>query len=448
MNKTLLLLMLFAFITSCGVKLNKAKGLEVSYRESSTGTPIDLEDSKIFSVCKPSLDKLITASVFTGSEFKNIPYQVKSELFPNILYAGDIDLVESSIGMRGYRKDILDNGKIFSICLGADYSSEKSYESAAASSLFSFSKTQVILDQLKLNLPPLTLRIAPKVTRTKEYNEGNTLVRDSKILINNAYYNYKEKEIVFLPQGIPSKSGIIPFSGVAMWNIPFVGAHEYGHHLFASLFSNFVNDSELSKSTKFCFDNSHKHDQNIQKFSNNNKSRVVGVKEVVTVINEAAADMFARYVVDEQITMKNLGCLRKSRDVKSKSFTSGATKRLSSKMIEKFFLGKHIQTQNCYREVNYQDPHMIGASIAYMFDQILSEKKQTKEEKIQFLVNWIKELNLKYYSYKYLSNQKILEEMTLIGLNLAKAKFELSQSKTCAIIGMNYPGLHSYYSCK
>ena len=65
--------MLSAFITSCGVNLNKAKGLEVSYRENSTGTPIDLEDSKIFSICKPSLDKLIKVSIFTGSEFKNIP---------------------------------------------------------------------------------------------------------------------------------------------------------------------------------------------------------------------------------------------------------------------------------------------------------------------------------------------------------------------------------------
>jgi len=448
MNKTLLLLSLTAFFTSCGVKLDNARGLDVTYRDNSTGKAIELEESKIFSICEPSLEIMISASVFTGSEFKKIPYEVNTKLVPNVLYAGSIDLVESSIGVRGYRKDIIEKGKIFSVCLGADYSTEASYESAVASSLYSFSKIHEDLKRLNINLPPLTLRIAPKVTRTREYKEANKLVRESKTLINNAYYNFKEKEIVFLPQGIPSNSGIIPFSGVAMWNIPFVSVHEYGHHLFASLFPNFVNDSQIRANVKFCFDNSHKHNNVELVTSNNKKKRVVGVKEVVTVINEAIADMFARYLVDEQITMNNLGCLRKSRDVESKFFTSGATKRLSSKSLDKFFLTKAINTQNCYREVNYQDPHMIGASIAFMFDQILTENKQTKDEKIQFIVSWIKELNLKYYSYKYLDNKKVLEEMTLIGLDLAKNKFQLSQSKTCAIIGMNYPALHHYYSCK
>ena len=112
MTRSFLLLAITALLTSCGVKLNKARGLEVTYRNSSTGELIELEESKILSVCSPSVDNIITATVFTGSEFKSIPYELDTKLVPNVLYAGSIDLIQSSIGIRGYKKNIIDNGNL------------------------------------------------------------------------------------------------------------------------------------------------------------------------------------------------------------------------------------------------------------------------------------------------------------------------------------------------
>ena len=42
----------------------------------------------------------------------------------------------------------------------------------------------------------------------------------------------------------------------------------------------------------------------------------------------------------------------------------------------------------------------------------------------------------------------LFEEMTLIGFDLARNMFKMSKSRSCAIIGKNYPALHHYYSCK
>jgi hypothetical protein len=449
MIKPIVLLAITALVASCGAKLNKTRGLDITYQDSSTGEPIELQESKILSVCKPSADDFITASIFNGKEFQNIPYKLNTELVPTIYYGGKIDLIQSSIGLRGFRKNIINNGKAFTACKGTDYSTESSYQSATASTLLSFSKIQRKLKNLNINLVPLTLRIAPIITRTNEYTEDNKVVRKSHTQINNAYYSSRDKEITFLPQGIPNRGGIIPFSGVPMWKIPFVSVHEYGHHLFASFFPNYVEDTQVNANTKLCFDNSHAHDNKIQLMTKTNSNdRKIGLKDVVTVINEGISDMFARYIVDENINMKNLGCLNKSRNVESSVFKNGASKRLTKNQTKRFFLTKSVKVQNCYREVDYQDPHMIGASIAFMFDQILSENKQSKNQKILFLIEWIKDLNNKYYTYKFLKNEAILETMTLIGLDIAKSKFDISQSKICAIVGMNYPSLHSYYSCK
>ncbi len=448
----LLILVFLILCSSCGVKIDSERGLDVAYTDSSTGTPIILSSASIFSHCVESSDSDIIARIFTGSEFQAIPFKPTSNLISEIRYGGEIEIFESKIAAKRSKTKIIDKGTIFNICLGTNYSTEKSYQSAAASVLYSFNQIESKLLELNINLSAIKLKIAPNMSRVLEYRDGNSVVQDKKSLVNNAYYNSKDQEVVFLPQGTPKATGIIPFSGVPMWEIPFVATHEYGHHLFASLFPNYFNDTQIHSKVKLCFDNSHKHHRkgksNHSHLIKNNSIRKIGLKSIVTVINEATADMFARYIVDEQITLRNLGCLKQSRDIYSKHFTNGSSKRLTSKALSIFFNKKKIRSSNCYRNVDYQDVHIIGASIAYMFEQALSQLKLSKSEKLIFLQKWIKNLNLKYYTYKHLSDNEILEQMVVIGLDTLKSSHSYSQAKTCALIGMNYPSLHHYYSCK
>lgn len=450
MNKLLSCFIFLSFLSSCGFEIKKTKGLDIVYSENSRGESIPLSAINTFSTCNnTNKNAQMISKIFNNGDYVNFAFPYRPSLFSIISYAGKYELLKSSVRQSKNGYTLIERPEVFQPCFEYDYSEDHSYEAATASALYSFNNIQEKLSSFNLNLAPVQLVIAPKVIEIKETKKGRTVHRETTELINNAFYDPNEKQILFLPQGKPH-NGVVPYNGVPMWQIPFVGAHEYGHHIFSSLFPNFIFDQTIRKSNKLCFDSSHKHTQalNEEGFSLK-KQRVVKLSQVITVINEAYADLFSKFVLGEDFNLKGIGCLEKSRSVEDSVFANNRPKLLNKDALDEFFKSQKImKSTNCAVHTNFQDPHMMGAVIAHLLYKIMINLDLSETQKIQALIRWVEDLNLNYYSYKFKSNEKVLELMTIKGINAFLSEKDLDQSNLCSLIANHYPGLHSYYSCK
>lgn len=443
MIKLLLLIFCAGFIQSCGFKVKPTRDMDVVYTEASRGTVLELEMSKRTSICIQEEEQFKTkAKIFTHNNPTDIEFDLNLAGIDQVSLSGRYQIIKSTIGNRGIRFVDEISSIPFIPCRGRDYSTEEDYESAAVSTLSTFSIIEQKLKLANIILPKISLRIAPLVEEVLETQEGKKIIRTTSHLINNAYYNPNSKEIVFLPQGIP-KVGVVPFSGIPMWQIPFVSSHEYGHHFFSENFPNFFKDQTIDYKNKLCFDSSTE-----QSFSFSKKQQKKEFKDIVTIINEGFADLFSQSIIDKNINLKGINCLEKSRDIYSSVFASGRPKKFESDAIKSFFIKRATSSTNCFKNTNLSDPHMIGAIIAYMFNSALFNQKATLKNRLEFLGEWVKTLNSKYIEYRYLDELDALNSMVKIGMDILIRKFDLDKSKVCSLVSMHYPSLDHFYSCK
>lgn len=460
MIKNLILSILAIALAACGQKANTERtSWDVTYVDSSVGEPILLEKNDESFIC-PSLQtgdlsQEIVARVhnnwFSHQQNYVLAANNKSGLvvdsfYQSVTFAGDLKYLDSRVkGKLTYTEDV--KPKDFRVCPGYNYYQESTYDSAVASAMFSFNKVKEALQSSRLKLAPVKIKIAPLVTLTREYFKNNKIVNDKKVLVNNAFYFADKKEIVFLPQG-KNKNGDIPFSGVPLWEIPFVGAHEYGHHLFSSLMSNYQSDKKNLEGNKFslCFDNHEKvtKDDN----SKDGAPRRVTLSDVMDSINEGVADLFARVVIPKKYKLESIGCFEYTRDVEHSRFASGRPKRIDKKTLDIFLLNKRVKTANCYKEQDFQDPHIIGAIIANGMFKLYEQIGLSRKQRIEMITSWLKLSNNEYSSIKTKSIEGALSHMINNGVKVVHEKYDVPQAQLCRIIGQTFPMIHTNYSCR
>jgi hypothetical protein len=429
------LLSLLLVLSSCGVAVRTTKDLDVNVVDISEGTPSPLMQEKIPKNC--NFTKAFKTNIYYDYKHRAQKLSHLNSIIDSVYLGGEKEVFKSTIGFR-YRSPLSIMGRMFKACGGHDYTKNKSYQSAAASALYSFSEIEKIKHLLPASISPVRLRVATTVRNIYETSEDGVLVREEKQLINNAFYNSKDKEIIFVPQGTPDY-GFVPFSGIPMWEIPFVSAHEYGHHVFSHFMTNYLNDKLIKHKPRVCFDDH---------FEGGDQDRNVKFQDIMKSLNEGVADLFSRIVIDKKITMEGLTCLEDSRDVTSDTFANGESKILNKQSLSEFFSTRKIGQTDCLKSVNYQDPHTVGAVFANAFYKVLKEGKLDQKQMLSFLYEYLKDINSKYFQLKNLSLDKSLEDLFLMGFSKAEKAVGLSQREKCGIISQSYPSLHSYYSCK
>ena len=437
------LLSLFILTASCGFEVEKTSGLDVTYVESSSGTPINLKMGVIDrSSCEQEAKSRV--KIFAGSRYRTPRFLLDDSLFSSIYMGGSQKLFDSNIGLRSSRT-FNTNGTLFSPCGGMDYSLEDTLNSAAASSLYSFKNLFKQRDLLPMGLPLVSLKVGVSVKMVKEVSKSGKLLRQESFMVNNAFYRATKKEIVFLPQG-KNVRGEIPFSKVPMWEIPFIGAHEYAHHIFSHLVPNYINDRTRQKVTKLCFDNNSAHSNEFYK--NEKGKRKVELSSIFTALNEGFADLFARYITDSKVGLRGISCFEKSRDVESDTFFNGTKKILHSQVVNIFLSTDKKRRANCLQQADFQDPHLIGAIIANTFYSLFEKSNLEKKEKLDTLYRFLKKLNLDYFKLKTMNLNDALESIVYMGIEEIDLSVNLKHSDKCAFVSMHYPALHRYYSCK
>jgi hypothetical protein len=430
----------------------------VRYVETSQGEPILLQESSAASNCLYVLNSRqnsINVQLFNNWQFVTESFRppivesngsLVNPLLATTSYAGQLQIFEN-LWKRELSEKVVSAPVSYFACPGHDYANEDTYESATSSAVYAFHQIAEELKRIDLNIKPVHLKVAPLFELKQEYFEaGRRTLRTSK-LVNNAFYFPAKNEIVFLPQG-RKEDGLIPFSAVPLWKIPFVGAHEYGHHLFNSLTPHFQTDQQHRslELPHLCFDNTEGLSKNQRDIDG--ASRKVTRKDIADSFNEGFADLFARVVIDKNYSLTGIGCLEFSRDVDHARFASGVAKRLDSNALAVFFANKRIKTFNCYREQDYQDPHIIGAIIAHGMYQLYEAARLNKRKRLETMIDWLKEVDNNYQRIRSLALEDQLNHMLFLGIKVASNKNNINQSHICRIVGEYFPTIQSYYSCK
>lgn len=445
---------------SCGQQINRdTPRLGVTYIDSSVGEPILLEKKDSSFSC-PSLqtndlDSPIEVRLFNNWFSQQENYVLKAntkgglvtdQYFHAINFSGSFNYYENYIKRKfTYVEDA--QSISFRVCPGYDYSKEYTYDSAAASAIYSFKDIKNLFKQIQVNIDSVKVRVAPIVTLNQEYIKDKRIIKNKKTLVNNAFYYSKKKEIVFLPQG-KNKNGKIPFSAIPLWEIPFVGAHEYGHHLFSSVMTNYeeYRQNLNSNALSLCFDNR----ENIIKNENlkDGADRKVTINDVFSSMNEGVADLFARAVVSKKYKLESIGCFEFTRDVDSTKFANGQLKRLDNKVLERFLHNKRVRTSNCYTEQDFQDPHIIGAIIANGIYEIFDLLSLNQKQRVEVIVDWLSLTNNEFNSIKTKSVQVALEHVINNGIKVILKKYQPAMSDLCQIISRSFPSIRHLNGCQ
>src|SRR5690606_16704633 len=102
-------------------------------------------------------------------------------------------------------------------------------------------------------------------------------------------------------------------------------------------------------------------------------------------------------------------CLEITRDVNSPFLFNGIPKKFNNELLSSFFSRDEIKPTGC-ENPNYQDIHVLGAVFAHNADIFLSLFTQSKEEKYQAVIEWIKYLNDSKAELSMLQPKQYLEE--------------------------------------
>ena len=297
-----------------------------------------------------------------------------------------------------FKQEVVSKGENLSICPGELAYGEFSYESAGLNVSNSISKTYKKVTELGYYLSPVTLNIAPILKQEFTYSGG----KYDKVVLqsfeaDNAYYHPIDKEITFLPQSheYQEKVDDNPF-----WQMPMVGSHEYGHHIFTSFVSEKI--STKIKHSKNCFEGASEAKSLIA--GEGGDDRTPDAAFALRSLNEGFADLIARYTLSpEEASMKNLRCFELNRDVgvdhfgdnTSKAFTSTVTGIIDSK--------EKIAPPKSCDNPNFQEVHHVGASFANAAYKIIGSSTDDTKVSLKILMEFANELANTHEAKKHLS---------------------------------------------
>ena len=263
---------------------------------------------------------------------------------------------------------------------------------------------------------------------------------------DNASYSPKDLKITFLPQSKEYQAGT--GSKIPFWEVPMVASHEYGHHVFRTLYSDST-DSSLSV-VDGCFHSG--KIIGITELSSQSGTRDNKIGFAMRSINEGYADLISFYSLDiTERGLKEVPCFEKNREVDYPNFSGGTKKIFNLTALELINSSESLVTRRTCNDPDFQEIHDVGAVFAHQVDRVLSEYTYDKSLKLKIVLKWLQKLAENNSEIKYSKAGKIF----FYGIELAhKVAFETigsesgsMQEPTCSKMQTSFGSGHGY-SCE
>lgn len=431
-QKLTLLLSATFFFVSCGVPKHPGS-LRNTVLMASTGDPIPLKHEDQGCLEKPNFETMFSTSLYINGNY-TIPFEAPAlnrYTVKEFFIAGQMRVEEkiySSTDTRSSSLRITDKGQSFVPCVtNHDYKSD-TYQSAGESVAYTFNGFEQSIAEFikKNNIPKVNVRIAPEAILTENFIQGNDVYIRENFLVNNAFYYPDTSDITFLPQG-RNENGKIPFNGVPMWKIPMIAIHEYGHHLFSNLVGR--NMQEKHK-VKLCWNFSEESHQSVV-VSSVSKLKESDITRTYNSLNEGMADLISHYANAFPGTLKDIGCMERSRDVESSIFYKPEAKKLNRSVIDIFTSSTPLEKGTCDKVVNYQDTHIIGAIFAHGFDKLLAGLGVQRQQKLLLVLNWLKTVRPQWQMRNMSTAESTLRYFSSSFYQFIAKRFSVTR-KTCS----------------
>jgi hypothetical protein len=205
---------------------------------------------------------------------------------------------------------------------------------------------------------------------------------------DNASYNPRDLTITFLPQSMEYQKSTK--SKAPYWEIPMVASHEYGHHVFTTLFTMAIGSN--LEVVDGCF-----HSGKIEGILDIENARGVErdnkVNFALRSMNEGYADLIAFYSLDEdERGLKGVPCFEKNREVSYPSFALGEPKVFGQKALDFINAETYKGSRETCNQPDFQEIHDVGAVFAHQVDIILNTFTVDKAVKLKIVLKWLESL--------------------------------------------------------
>lgn len=313
-----------------------------------------------------------------------------------------------------------------------DYERE-TIESAALNTAFFINKTHDKFVSLNtgVSVPSISLNIGTVVLFSFVSNFSGERVKQSTYFTDNAFYQPQTRGIYFLPHSKEFKTENSP----NYWEVPMVASHEYGHHLFQSIYQ----DELVSSGPRGCFSSPH-----LKKLDDSSQTiRSLTIRNVLNSYNEGFADLIAYYSLSEkERSVKGVKCLDVNRDVESPKFYFGEEKKFSPEVLQNFLSLYENSDKTSCEVPSFQQVHTIGAIFAHHVNAILSHVSTSNDEKITTLVDWVKILKQEKDKNAKLTPDAYLRKTMKSFVELVMTKYHKSKDQAlCAKVEAMFPDL-------
>ncbi|WPU64506.1 hypothetical protein [Peredibacter starrii] len=420
MKHFIIALLLSLFVVSCGgPSTSKKNPIETVTSTSYSNAPIFLKSQDVECYSRNfsgpvefGLHLFLNGQeTFETKSFDGLINQStlqNGEIISNAVYGERVEIIRSPV----QRYIGIAAPKRISLCADLDQYERGSVESAALNAAYFIAKTNTTFKSAVSNIKirPITLNISPSILQSNIIlNQKGERVKESSYWTDNALYSPVNERITFLPHSQELRQlGLT----VNFWEVPMIASHEYGHHIYQAIFP-YQNNLSIG-----CFDH-------LKKTETKNKTfgfRSVEIDDVVTAYNEAFADLISYYTLGEnERGVKGIKCLEVTRDVGSNTLIDGKSKVLSKSVVNTFF--SFIEQFSSCESPSFQEVHILGASLAYSMDQFMSAMTSSKSQKLQILVDWVKDMKTNHSKLKEHYPEKYFEEMMSLFVEKNLQKF-------------------------
>jgi hypothetical protein len=343
-------------------------------------------------------------------------------------------------------EEIKNPGVPVSICSAKTYKAESIENAAlvATASLIKSGRLHELATKGAWNRD-ITLYILPTI-------ENRIQLKDSdKVLIS---YNTDNAHWVarFNQKGTEHSLELMPHSKV--YNaLPYylqmaVMSHEVGHYVFYWHAQDLQQaDYNLSSDTDGDGDVD-RDDLKTHVFKSHlaEAEREVSISLVKDAINEGFADAWSWYALSgehNEIATLQLGSTFAARNVSSETDDHWNPKALDEATLKHFFLPK-ISRRSSNLVADHQDPHAIGAILAFAFHK-LADSSQDSSEKAARLIQWAQQSNAVYLERKdfYRDNYEALLEAASFAMLKVHIKssdaFLVPSQQQCKVLAQVFP---------
>lgn len=282
--------------------------------------------------------------------------------------------------------NVTNSPKEMSICPGIKSYDRYSYENASMSATYAIGKTAAKLKEIGFRAPKeVKVFVSPYTIERIENELDDRIVREDFRITDNAYYFPHLTAVIFLPQSEESAGGA-SFGNIPLWEVPMVGSHEYGHHIFHTIMTS-ASDS-LAVYDHGCFNQDPE-----MAIETPESIRSVSVSDVLGSFNEGFADLISYYTLDSgESGLRGVICMETNREVSSPRFANGALKMFNQEVMNTFLSEESSGASGCINP-NYQQIHTFGAVFAHVSERVMEAMGLTKKEKLATTVAWLKDLN-------------------------------------------------------